>query len=404
YLSGVPVVKSLKKQLYGIRNHNIIRKCLVGVQFVTAAFVMIGSFIITKKVDFFFSKQLGFNKEYVLTVQSPRNWTPEGVRQSLDARNTLRQLPFILNASLSYDLPSKSPGASVTVFKPGTDSSRTSPSQLIMCDNLFAHTYGIELLAGTFFSEREDLQTPDKIVINEAHVSMQGWASNSDAIGKQMRIAGFSDPFTISGVVKNFHLGSMQEAIKPQTFLPVLYTNTYRYFSLKLKPGNASNHIVALEEAWKTKFPCVPFEFQFLDDSLKNLYQAELQLKKASITALLLSSILVMLGIIGLVSISLQKRTREIGIRRVLGANVFSLIRLFVKEFLSIAIIGSLIAIPISWLVLRKWLNEYAYRIELNLYPFLLCIFLLVFCTSLLISWLTYRFSQINPSRNINSD
>lgn len=404
YLAALPVAASLKNQLTSIKEQSWIRRGLVAVQFATAAIVLIGAVVVTQQVNYFFSKQLGYDKDYILTVQVPRNWSAEGVQQMLSIKTSFEALPQVQSASLSYDIPTGSPGGNITLFPVGADSSLAASSQLIMCDAQFAKTYGIPMAAGQFFSEERSMGDSTKLVINKAKAKILGWPTAEDALGQQVRVAGSSAIFTIAGVVNDVHLGSMQEAIQPQTYLPVSLTKTYRYFSFKLYGGNLADNLQLLEKTWQARLPGAPFDYNFLDSSLENLYKTELQLKKAGYTALALSIVLVLLGITGLVSISLQKRVKEIGVRKVLGASSFEIIRLFLKEFIGLALISTLLACPVAWILLRKWLNEYAYRINLSALPFLFGILGLVMVTCLLITAITYRQSQSNPAKSVRSE
>lgn len=404
YLSALPVTKSLKGQLLSVAEKGWIRKALVSVQFVTAAVVVCGAVVITQQINYFFSNQLGYNKDFMVAVQVPRNWTAEGTQEVLAIRNRLEQLSMVESATLSYQIPSNTAGATLGIYTAGRDSSNAVNAQLMMCDENFAGTYGIQLAAGKFFAAGARETTLDQIVINEEQSAALGFEDPQQSIGKSVRVIGFDEPFIISGVLRNFHLGSMQLAIQPQMYLPVQVTNTYRYLSFKLRGGNAAAALNELKANWQQQFPATPFEYAFLDNELVKLYKAELQLKRAGYTALVLSLVLVLLGITGLVSITLQKRVKEIGIRKVLGAGAPAIIKLFLGEFLLLASISTVIAVPIAWWLLRSWLNEYAYRIELTPLPFLGSWILITGATSVLISWLTYRQSQANPAKSIRTE
>ena len=404
YLSSLPAVSSLKKQLSANPRQNRVRQALVCLQFATAAVVLTSSVVITRQMNFFFSKQLGFDKAHVLTVQTPRNWSSEGVQQMLSVRHSLESIPEVQLASLSYDIPAAAPAGNLQIFRVGSDSSAAIRSQLVMCDEQFAETYGIPLVAGQFFPAPSLSGGPDKLVINQQQARALGWAHPDEAIGQLVRIADWPEPFTISGVVQDYPLGSMQDAIQPQTYVPVSTTRVYRYLSIKLSSGSVSGNLAALERTWRERLPGAPFEYEFLDSSIENIYKTELQLKKAGYTALALSLILVLLGVTGLVSISLQKRIKEIGVRKVLGASPVQIIRLFLKEFLGLALVSTAFACPIAWYLSRRWLNEYAYRIELTPMPFILSMLALCLLTSILITLISYRQSLVSPARSLQSE
>jgi ABC-type antimicrobial peptide transport system permease subunit len=211
-------------------------------------------------------------------------------------------------------------------------------------------------------------------------------------------------PATICGVTSDFHFGSMQGRIQPVSFTNVNYTHLYRFFSFKLKPGDMRDNIASLQKEWAKLLPDAPFEYHFMDDALAHIYQSEIQLKKASFMATVLAMLIVMLGVLGLISLSVQKRTKEIGIRKVLGASVQGIIALFVKEFLGVVFIAVLIACPLAWLMMHSWLNAYAYRINITGYPFAVSVVLLTLVTIILIALQTIKTAWSNPVKSLRTE
>lgn len=187
-------------------------------------------------------------------------------------------------------------------------------------------------------------------------------------------------------------------------FLNVNSSPFYRYFSLKLNPGDIQKNLSALEQKWSKILPSAPFEYHFMDDALKQVYTNELQLKKAAYIATVLAVLIVMLGVLGLISISIQKRTKEIGIRKVLGASIPSISKLFLKDFIGVVIVAGIVACPLAYLMMKTWLNDYAYRITISLIPFVLSISFLTGLTAFLIITQTIRAALINPVKSIRAN
>ncbi len=196
----------------------------------------------------------------------------------------------------------------------------------------------------------------------------------------------------------------MQQKIQPFVFVHVRLTNVYRYLSFKLKPGSTGNTIAAIEKKWAALLPGSSFEYKFMDETLENLYKTEIQLKKASYTATMLSVIIVLLGVLGLVSLSIQKRTKEIGIRKVVGASMPDIVSLFIKDFLPVIFIGGIIACPVALFIMRNWLNDYEYRTTITPQPFLITIFALGLVTAVLIVIQTIRASLVNPVKSLKTE
>ena len=314
-------------------------------------------------------------------------------------------MPQVVNATLSFTVPDGNSSGSASLYKAGADSTTAVASEQIVTDEYYASTFGIPMAAGKFFGAPGAFTDPFTIVINQSQAKAFGWNNAEDAIGKQLKFqGGGGQVFTITGVTKDFHFGSMQKPIQPFTFLHVTLANIYRNFSFKIRPGSIGNSIDALQKKWSALMPGVPFEYTFMDDALAKLYTSEIQLKKASYTATVLALIIVLLGVLGLISLSVQKRTKEIGIRKVLGSSVTGIMSLFMKEFLAVIIIAGVVACPLAYLIMNKWLQEYAYRIPITAGPFVISIMILGFITAVLIGVQTIKAALANPVKSLRTE
>jgi putative ABC transport system permease protein len=399
-LSALKAVDSLKGKLGTVKEKIILRKSLVGFQFITAIVVLAGAIIISRQVSLFFSSDLGYNKDFILSAQVPRDWSAQGVRKMETIRNEFARMPELSTVSLSYEIPNGNNVSSLPVYADGKDSTESIAAQALITDENYARAYGIPMKAGRYY---EQLSDSSYVVINETAVKALGWKNAEDAIAKRVRLSGTSAAQVI-GVTRDFHFGSMKQQIQPAINFHVATWKAFRYLSFKLKPGNISNSIRALQAKWAELIPGAPFDYNFMDDNLKKLYQSELQLKKAAQLSTLLAMIIVILGVIALVSLNVQKRTKEIGIRKVLGASASHIISLFLKEFIPVLIIGSCVAIPVSWFLMRRWLKDYAYRISIGPQPFLISIISLTLLVVFLISIQIGRASSANPVKNLRSE
>jgi ABC-type antimicrobial peptide transport system permease subunit len=318
-------------------------------------------------------------------------------------RSEFAAMPQISAATLSYEIPNGMNGGQPPVYKAGTDSTQAVAMQSLQTDGSFLSVYQIPLKAGAFFSSNAEADSL-KVVLNEKAVQALGWKRPDDAVGRQIRIPGSNDIFTVKGVTSNFHFSSMQQEIAPMLFFKVRFTNTYRYLSFKIKPGNIASTITAIEKKWATLLPGSSFEYSFMDDTLKQIYKTEIQLRKAAYTSTLLSLVIVLLGVLALISLSIQKRTKEIGIRKVLGASVSSIVTLFMKEVLAVILIAGLVACPIAWFIMQGWLSDYAYRISLTAKPFIISITVLALITALLIAIQTIKAGLENPVKSLRTE
>jgi putative ABC transport system permease protein len=401
-LSALKSADAVKGKFSSVKEKVWSRKILVGFQFGTAAFVLTAAIIVAKQTDYFFNKDLGFDKEYIVTAQLPRDWSQQGVQKIQVIKKQIASLPQVSSTTIAFEVQDGNSAGNVQMFKQGEDSSKAVTAQFLTTDEDYDKTYSIKMLAGTYFN----MSPADtfKLVINEAQVKALGYKTPQDAIGKMVKLQGSQPDWTICGVARDFHFGSMQQQIKPVVMMNVLANPIYRYISIKLKPGNLKSSLETLEKKWSQLLPSAPFEYSFMDDKLAALYKQELQLKKASYTATVLALIIVLLGVIGLVALNIQKRTKEIGIRKVLGSSAAGIIQLFVKEFLIVTIIATLITCPLIVIVMQKWLNGYAYRITLDAWPFIKGIVVLGGLTILLIALQTIKTAWMNPSKSLRTD
>jgi putative ABC transport system permease protein len=401
-LSSLKSVDSLKGKISSIKENVLLRKSLIAFQFTTAIIAFASAILISQQINLFLKSDLGYNKDYILSAQLPRDWTRQGVAKMEVIRNEFAEMPQINNVALSYEIPDGNNSGSAPVYKFGSDSTQAITAQALTTDENYLNVYKIPLKAGAFF-EGHALDS-GKVIMNEAAIHELGFKNINNAIGQQVRIVRDPTIFTIKGVTNDFHFGSMQQKVAPVIFFNVQFATIYRFFSFKIKPGDIGNSIAALQKKWNTLMPGTPFEYTFMDDTLAKLYKSEIQLKKASYTATGLALIIVLLGVLGLISLSIQKRTKEIGIRKVLGSSVTGIMSLFIKEFLLVVLIAGIVACPLAYIIMNKWLQGYAYRIDITARPFLISILILGFITALLICLQTIKAAIANPVNSLRSE
>jgi putative ABC transport system permease protein len=271
-------------------------------------------------------------------------------------------------------------------------------------DEKYIETYKIPLVGGEFFNAKGGTPDSAAVVINESAAKGLGWSNTNAAIGQQIKFQGTQRIFVVGGVVKDFHFGPLQEAIRPLYFIHTSSAPLFRYMSFKLKPGNTAASLAAIQKKWSVLMPDAPFAYSFMDDTLARLYQMEMQMKKASSAATTIALIIVLLGVLGIVTQTISKRTKEVGIRKVLGASALQVTQLFAKEFSLILLIANIIAWPLAYFVMRNWLNNYAYRIALSPLPFVLVAITLLILMSLLIAVKTMKTALMNPVKSLRTE
>ena len=404
-LTTQPAVTAIRGKLKDISSKRGLRYALISIQFFTAIIVFISTIFIHKQISFFLDTDLGFRKDGIITATVPRNWTAEGVQKMETIRSRFLQMPEITEASFSYEIPDGASGAeNNTLFKASSDSSKGITATSLFTDQNYMTTYDMALVAGRFFKPTGGISDSTDIILNESAVSALGWTNPQDAIGEKLKVQGSQIEFTLAGIVKDFHFGSMQNTIRPLFFIHVKSALRYRYFSFKLKPGNLAGSIASVENKWNEIFPDAPFDFTFMDDTLKKLYGTEIRLKKASQVASIIGMLIVLLGVLGIISLSITKRTMEMGIRKILGATTTEVLSLFFREFVPILIISNLIAWPVAYLAMNKWLEQYAYRTPVGAGPFLLSGAILIISVLLVTVLKTFALAKENPVNSLRSE
>ena len=274
---------------------------------------------------------------------------------------------------------------------------------MMVTDENYIKTYGITLKHGSFFNSGSNLNLRN-IILNETAVKVLGWKNTEDVVGREVKFPESNVSFTVQGITKDFHFNSKHERIQPIIFLHTTLSNNYRFLSFKIAPGHTSETIDAIRKKWGVLMPGSSFEYRFMDDALMGMYQTEIQMKKASDVATVLSFIIALMGILGLVSLNVQKKAREISIRKVLGAQITTILFIFIKEFLLVILIAGAMAWPIALYIMKNWLNDYAYRIDISVVPFILSFMILLVSAVLLIVFQTLKAARLNPVKNLRSE
>lgn len=400
-LANLPSVDSMKGKLKSVKENLFFRRLLLASQFTVALFVFGGATVISQQVNYFFTENLGYNKEAVFSIRVPRDWSLRGVEKMETVRNEIAKLKEIKQGSLAWEIPDGATGFSSAIYRVGQDSTKAFYAPTLVTDEKFAQTYEISMAAGQYFHATQGAYQPDRIVLNEAAIKAFGFKNAQEAIGRQIRIHYSPRIFTIVGVTKDFHFESMHKAISPTAFMQVKDNTFYRYLSFRLNPSNLGEAMKTIEKKWRELLPDAPFEYTFMDETLQKLYQSEVQLKQAAEVATTLAIVIVMLGILGMVSLNIVRRTKEVGIRKVLGASGISIVFLFLKEFLIVVALAILIAFPLAVLSMNNWLQNYAYRIELSWISFAFVGLVFIIMVALLVGFQTLKAARLDPVKSL---
>jgi len=405
YLSGLKPVRVLKNRL-GDRGAKgaPLRKVLVVAQFTISIILIISSLIFGRQLRYIQRKPLGFEKDRILVLRVP---TGPAVRDLAPLKAALLRDTRIAGVCGSQQLPS-SIGMYNNVTWEGAGPDERIELMFNRIDYDFLDTFGIGLAAGRNFSPKfptdasggSDPKSPGGIILNEEAARRMGWA---DPIGKQV-IEDYGDErtyLTVVGVIKNFHFTSLRTGIRPMNFF--LSTRQNRFVSIKIRGEDLPGAVRSVESAWKGLYPDLPFDSFFLDTVFDRYYRTEQRQRELFGVLSLLAVIIAGLGLFGLAAHAAEQRTKEIGIRKTLGASTPGIVRLLTWEFTRWVLAANLLAWPAAYLFLSRWLHDFAYRIELSSQ---LGWFVFAGGLSLIVAWLTVsaqavKAASANPARSL---
>lgn len=395
-LSSYNPVQVLKGLFGKNKSDGILRKGLVVFQFAVSIFLIIGTITIYLQTDFILNKNLGFDKEQVIVLPArDRELAP---KQNILKSEILRQ-SGVLSATYMSNIPGK-------VFG-GYNSEHTPTSEQVItnagaADADLINTLNLQLLAGNGFPANPTYTKEQGYVylLNETLVSSYGW-SPEEAIGKSFNVLGNREG-EIVGVVKDFNFASLKNEVDPLALF--INKDMYNYLLVKVNPENIQATLSSLQNVWNDIAPHRPFEFQFLDQQLDELYKSEVQTRNLLSLFAGLAIFIACLGLVGLSSFLIEKRAKEIGIRKVLGASVANIVTLLSSDFIKLVGIGFVIGAPIAWYVMDAWLQNFAYRIDLGAMIFIYTALLGLIATIITVSWQSIKAALTNPVNSLKSE
>ncbi|HTD41071.1 MAG TPA: ABC transporter permease [Mucilaginibacter sp.] len=398
-LSGFNPVNALKSKVWAGKASGIsLRRGLVVLQFGIAQLLLIGMLVIINQMDYFKNYSLGFDKDAVVNLSVPSDSISHTRLGAL--RNQLLQQPGVKDISYSYASPSDN-GNWLMNFKYNNSDKKTDfYANLKWADADYFKLYDLTFIAGGPYQKSDQVRG---YVVNETLLKKLGVSNPKDAIGKYINIWDDKTKYApIVGVVKDFNVSSLKEAMVP--VIMGSWSDVYQTMNVKLQAGNTKQSMESVEKQWNSAFPDYVYEYQFLDDKIANFYRNDEQLSTLYKIFAAIAIFISCLGLYGLVSFMAVQRTKEVGIRKTLGASVSHIVYLFSKEFTFLILISFAISAPVSWYFMHKWLQSFSYKIVLG--P---GIFLLAIVSSVLIAWLTVGYKAIraalaNPVKSLRSE
>jgi putative ABC transport system permease protein len=394
-MSSFSPIQSLKGKI----NHGLadifFRKGLVVFQFSIAIILIIGTTLILNQLDFIQNKKLGINKEQVVGIEL------KGVdqRKGEILLKELSKNPKITGATLN-NFNFKGIGY-ITLLPEGAAENELTACSVFSVDENFLNIMQIELVSGRDFSKNFPTDVNEAFIVNEAAVKAYGWKTPKDALGKKIEWA-FGKKGKVIGVVKDFNYASLHNRIEP--LLIHIYPSWYNTVTLRLKTDNLTTTMKEIETAWKNSGTENPFKYAFLEDDFNSLYKSEQNMRAVLGAFTFLSVLVACLGLFGLAAFTIKQRFKEIGIRKVLGASVSGVVGLLSKDFLKLVFVSIIISSPIAWYAAHKWLQDFAYKVDISWW-----IFLVSGAMALLIAFTTVCFQALraasaNPVKSLRTE
>ncbi len=376
----------------------LLRKGLVVVQFTISIVLIVGTIIVYNQLNYMRNQSLGFDKDQMAIIDFSGDSTIQS--QANMIKNELRQVQGVVSVSGSSNTPGNGNPVGYSQVENHSGSMQSMNLNLYDIDFEFIKQYGIKVVAGRDFSVAFPSDSTKGFIINETAAHDLGYVQPDQAIGK--RFSQWGRVGQIIGVVKDFHFKSLQENIKEMDLR--INPHDINVFTVKIKGGNIPSTIAALEAKWKTLAPQRPFSYSFLDDNFNKQYADEDRFGKLFMYFAVLAIMISCLGLLGLASYSTLQRTREIGIRKVLGASVPGIVNMLSKEFLILVAISALIAFPIAWLAMHSWLKDFAYRVGVGWWVFAVAGALACFIAIATISFQAIKAALANPVMSLRSE
>jgi putative ABC transport system permease protein len=396
YLASFKPVQVLKGRITTMQNGLNLRSGLVVFQFFISIALIIATVVANRQLRFMQDKKVGFDRDQVLVIHDTymlRN--NEAV-----FRNQLTQNPQVIRASVSGDVPVGSTSSNNDAIMPKEDQEKGVGCRLYAIDTEYIPTLGMQIVKGRNFSKSFATDS-SAVILNETAVKAFGWQQNP--IGKELvrNDDGKKYFYRVIGVVSDFHFESLRQKVGP---LVMFLGGNYGSIMVKTHTDNLPGLLASLKKQWDSFAPGAPFTYSFLDDRFEQVYRSEQKIGQVLTLFSGLTIFIACLGLFGLATYTAEQRTKEIGIRKVLGASISSIIALLSRDFLKLVLIALVIASPIAWYAMNQWLNDFAYKIDIEWWVFALAGGLAIAIALITVSFQSIRAALMNPVKSLRSE
>lgn len=401
-LSSYQPVTVLKGKFQRSANGSFLRKGLVVFQFMASVALITGTIIVSRQLKFMNEADLGINIKNTVIVESPERtaWDSTYIQRVENYKNELSQIKGVISATTSNHTPGKRLGRAFNIHLLDEAASSNFTMSFLGVDHSFFDTYNVPVIAGRKFAITDHHTNMDEvknIILNVNGIKLLGIQNPEDAIGKPVSF--WDKNWTIVGVVLDYHQQSLKNPMEPMIFFPSY--GIYYPTSIKIESADAQQTVVEIESAFKKFFPDNAFQYSFLEDQFKNQYRDDNRFGQVVSIFTVLAIMISCLGLIGLSSYTAVQRTKEIGIRKVLGASLISIVSMLSADFIKLILIASILSLPIAYFAMQNWLEAYAYRIPLGWVLFVVPIVVILFIAALTMSFQIIKTAMTNPAETL---
>jgi putative ABC transport system permease protein len=399
-LSGFKPIDVLKGKMAATRQGVLLRKGLVVFQFAASLFLLIGTAAVYSQIQYMRKQSLGIEIDQTLVVNAPIVTDSLYMQKLTSLKETLLSQSYVRNATITTTVPGQPVDWNAGGIKlVGSPESSQKQYRVIGGDYDYIKVYGLKLIAGRAFS-KEFTTDADAVVFNRKGAEQLGFNKPADAIGK--RIDFWGRQYNVIGVTENFHQQSLRESFEP--LIMRLIPDARGYLSVRFSGQEAKATIDLVKSNWNKFFPGNTFEYFFLDDHFNKQYKADQRFGQVFGLFTTLAILVACLGLFGLASFTTLQRTREIGIRKVLGASVGGILKLLYREFAVLLLVAFAVAIPLAWLTISGWLENYAFRINIHWLFFVLPFMVIVIIALLTVSFQSIKAALANPVKSLRTE
>jgi putative ABC transport system permease protein len=403
-LSSFSAATALKGKLSNLTRGILFRRALVVFQFVASVSLVSGTIIVYDQLDFMMKQDLGMDINQVLIVERPGigPYRP-GFASSIDVfRNEVKKDPAIQAVSLSANIPGMQREFSVMVKRYGSTDDKLASVKINAMDYQFMDVFKMNIIAGRPFMESHTQDPDTSIIITESTARLLGYSKNAEAIGQTVTVPSFDWSPVIVGVVNDYHQVSLKEPLKPTFFVCNKYDG--EYFAMRIQTADLKGTIEHVRSAWDRTFPGNPFEYFFLDEYFNQQYKHDRQFGAFFSTFAVLALFIGCLGLLGLSAYAASQRTKEIGIRKVLGSTEGGIFLLLSKEYIKLITLAIIISVPLVYFIMNRWIESFTYRISISEVVFLIAGGAVFLLSLSMVSFQTWRAARANPIDSIRHE